>query len=451
MAIEPQDELFHAWLRGQQGPQALSPTLRGGPAPLQLSPAGPMPAARAAPTAAPPPPNPYQRAQITPPTQRVEPRGGIAAQLAAQGGQNTPQPAKVGSARNFGSFLDALGSGLSGRKFDAQGWSDRRQQRRQQPLDDALKQAKIQQAQPDPLDRELKQARIADLQAQASTRGQSSPAESRLLEAESRRQRVNEMLYDPEHETAQNFRAHLYQQGFPEGSLDSLNYDQMKALRGSTINPELEINRTPETARSQAQIAGARAGATGRVGLQYDIQRMGAADEVSAEREDRASGRLAEETEIEGYRKIGGRRVSQKQGQQARGIIDQIGEIEAQAAALAEIQDKLGASGLLGPIADVFEPEVSALIAEARIRQLDLDSAIRQLNVWGVPQKYELELLAEAFPHVDSVGGVMKQGRAYQATVGIAREKAKRKLSTLGYEHDDGGKLSASDIEDEYE
>jgi len=450
MAIEPQDELFHAWLRGQQGPQALSPTLRGGPAPLQLSPAGPMPAARAAPTAAPPPPNPYQRAQITPPTQRVEPRGGIAAQLAAQGGQNTPQPAKVGSARNFGSFLDALGSGLSGRKFDAQGWSDRRQQRRQQPLDDALKQAKIQQAQPDPLDRELKQARIADLQAQASTRGQSSPAESRLLEAESRRQRVNEMLYDPEHETAQNFRAHLYQQGFPEGSLDSLNYDQMKALRGSTINPELEINRTPETARSQAQIAGARAGATGRVGLQYDIQRMGAADEVSAEREDRASGRLAEETEIAGYRKAGGR-ITQDQAKQARAFIADINEIEAQSRALEEIQRKLGTKGLMGPVADIADAEASALIAESAQRQLHLESSIRQLANWGVPQEYELERLAAAFPPSDSVRGVLRQGRAYQSAAKIAREQAHRKLSTLGYERDDGGKLSASDIENEYE
>lgn len=166
------------------------------------------------------------------------------------------------------------------------------------PLDREMQRAQIERMRQgpspriaDPLSQELKRAQIDDVRARTRLRGEPNAAEQRLLEAEQRRAEVNAMMFDPEHPTAVNFRQYLYEQGYPEGSLDQLNYDQLKSLRTVTIAPELELQRTPRTAQSEAKIAGARRAATESVGFRYDKKRADLGEQYTERREERGSRR----------------------------------------------------------------------------------------------------------------------------------------------------------------
>jgi hypothetical protein len=172
----------------------------------------------------------------------------------------------------------------------------------------------------------------------------------------------------------------------------------------------------------------------GQMGLaeRYDIEGERRGEDRTLRTEGRESERSAEANAIPGYKQI--KRVADQDARTAREFAAAIEDVEEYSTRLEELQKSIGARGLQGTIANITDPEAADTLAEAKLLQINLDGAIRKLQNWGVPQQYELELLASANPPPDSWRGVLSGGRAYRAQARIAASKARRHMRTYGYE-----------------
>lgn len=303
----------------------------------------------------------------------------------------------------------------------------------------------------DDLDRRLKEAQIANYEAQAANGGRRYGMSPEQLELSRERLELSKEKYASD----QAATAAELEKKKRENQLDSpetkeaqdgliaIGYDEATARRMTAaqiykFRPQLGQRISQDHGqelwgdRHEAeQIAQLRKEGRHEEAQIREEQRK---ERLKIEEEKRAANKQAEEAQIPGYRQT--KRLNDQQAKQAVDFVTAIEEIEAQASALDAIQKKIGAYGALGQINQIANPQVLDLLYEANQRQLHLESAIRQLAHWGVPQEYELNRLKEAYPPADSVRGVLAAGRAYRAAARIAKEQALRKLRTMGYEPD---------------